>query len=83
MAYTKIPMPGTKAGPCIEICRHLDCQVNRAVAGHVCRVCHKPIGYGAAYVRDPYRLDGEIHDYPCLLNEATRMAAKERNKVAP
>jgi hypothetical protein len=45
MAASRLPAPGTKYGPCIEDCDHIDCQKTRSMAATRCRWCAWPIGY--------------------------------------
>lgn len=77
MAYSTLPAPGDDDATCPEPCKHLDCQANRRVAEHVCRLCGEPIGFGVKFCLDPYRLDGEIH-FVCALREADRRKDEAR-----
>lgn len=43
MAAGTLPAPGTKHGPCLLTCRHIDCGVTRAMMAATCRDCGKPI----------------------------------------
>ena len=52
MAAGSIPAPGTKYGPCKNICAHLDCTSNRVIATSVCSYCSKAIGYEKNFYRD-------------------------------
>ncbi len=45
MAAARLPIPGSKYGPCLDICAHRDCAATRAEAAAICRLCAKPIGY--------------------------------------
>jgi hypothetical protein len=46
MAAGKLPKPGTKYGPCIDIsCGHTDCTTTRDQAWTICIYCGKPIDY--------------------------------------
>jgi len=52
MGWCVVPKPGTKAGPCVGECKHIDCAATRADAAKICRHCGKPIGYETAYYAD-------------------------------
>lgn len=45
MASIILPSPGTKHGPCVPTCAHLDCARTRADAALACPYCSKPLGY--------------------------------------
>jgi hypothetical protein len=53
MAAGVLRGPGTKHGPCANVCQHFDCDETRRMAAEVCRFCRKPIDYGVAFYRDP------------------------------
>ena len=41
----RIPAPGTRFGPCLEVCLHRCCLLDRAKAEAACSLCGQPIGY--------------------------------------
>ncbi len=45
MAAGRISAPGSKLGPCVDECAHIDCGQTRTDAAAPCRWCHGPIGY--------------------------------------
>lgn len=45
MAAGTLPQPGSKYGPCLADCSHVDCAETRSMAASPCRICGKPIGY--------------------------------------
>ena len=45
MAAGIIAKPGSENGPCIEECKHLDCEDARSMADTLCLICKHPIGY--------------------------------------
>lgn len=56
MAASTLPKPGTKHGPCVDICEHRDCASLRRDAGSPCTVCHRGIGFATPFYRDGERL---------------------------
>ena len=52
MAAGKLPKPGTKLGPCTDVCVHLDCEETREMAKTKCRICQKPIGYEMRFFQE-------------------------------
>lgn len=71
MAAGILPAPGTKVGPCVKLCSHVDCNRTKTDSQMPCRFCRQPIGYGARFIRA--RLSGE------LAHEACAEDAVERN----
>lgn len=63
MSYGTLPSPGTKLGPCVGECHHVDCGLTRLHASVPCQKCGEPIGYETAY----YRTGGATAD---LIHEA-------------
>lgn len=63
MGWGILPAPGTKLGPCVTKCNHVDCGLTRKDAEVECRKCGKPIGFDTAY----YRIGGAAAD---LVHEA-------------
>lgn len=51
MGWLVIPEPGSKYGPCLEPCRHLDCKANREAAAEKCVTCADPIGFDVPYYK--------------------------------
>lgn len=49
MAAGFLSKPGTKFGPCKELCSHKDCQETRSMAKALCKYCNKPIGYDRGF----------------------------------
>jgi hypothetical protein len=71
MAAGILPAPGSKLGPC-KRCEHRDCAELREMAGSVCRLCDKAIGYSVRYYADPDAAPGQrfyVHAR-CLEREA-------------
>jgi hypothetical protein len=53
MAAGVLSKPGSKHGPCKKApCKHTDCAYTRTIAGKSCRICTKPIGYGARFYQE-------------------------------
>jgi len=52
MAAGRLPKPGTKSGPCLDVCVHRDCEETRNMAKTKCRVCGKPIGYETRFFQE-------------------------------
>lgn len=63
MAAGTLPAPGTRLGPCAELCEHRDCAETRRMAAALCSYCRKPIDY-------------EVRFYD-VRNEAQRMTGAE------
>lgn len=49
MAYSILPAPGTKFGPCEGECEHIDCAGTRRMAAEVCHYCGEQIGYDTKF----------------------------------
>lgn len=49
MAAGALHKPGTKFGPCVAECAHVDCAETRTMAATACRICGKPIGYDTRF----------------------------------
>jgi hypothetical protein len=50
MSYIAIPAPGKiingiEVGPCLEQCKHTDCEEMRSDAESICEICDMPLGY--------------------------------------
>jgi hypothetical protein len=45
VAAGRLSRPGTKHGPCQDLCQHLDCALVRADAERLCTYCGKRIGF--------------------------------------
>lgn len=45
MSAMQLPIPGTKYGPCLPSCTHIDCLQTRKDADEPCTICGEPIGY--------------------------------------
>jgi len=56
MAYSVIPAPGRKYGPCKTECKHLDCAEARANVKKLCPKCEKEIGYNTEFTEINSRL---------------------------
>ena len=52
MSAGRLPAPGTKFGPCIPTCKHVDCAATREDATATCRFCLEPIGYECRFYRE-------------------------------
>lgn len=52
MAAIKTPMPGSQYGPCINECKHEDCEALKQEALQKCSICGKEIGYEAYWYND-------------------------------
>jgi len=70
MAVGVLPEPGTKFGPCQPVkggngvqlyCAHKDCAQTRKIAGSVCLLCGRAIGYETAYFRDEDNAGRWVH----------------------
>lgn len=44
-ATLRLPAPGTKLGPCLVPCDHVDCHGVRQMAAVECMTCAEPIGF--------------------------------------
>ena len=55
MGWSLLPKPGTKVGPCVDECEHIDCAKTRAMAESKCSICGEEIGYEQGF----YAEDGE------------------------
>jgi hypothetical protein len=71
MAAGTLPHPGTKYGPCVEACTHVDCANTRAMADTVCHRCKQRIGYDAAF----YNVGGNLVHALCEERAAEQEAA--------
>lgn len=45
MAAGLVSAPGSRLGPCLGACEHVDCGLSRKTAAAACRHCGRPIGY--------------------------------------
>lgn len=59
MAAAFISSPGSKYGPCVGVCHHLDCAQLVTITGSLCDVCKTPIGYERRFYDDP--IYGRVH----------------------
>lgn len=64
MAWSMIPTPGTKYGPCKEECSHKDCNQSRSIANKICPYCNQFIGYEKPFCIDENK--NTCH-YSCLI----------------
>jgi hypothetical protein len=53
MAAGRLPLPGSKFGPCLDGCDHIDCNHTRTMAETICSYCEQAIGYDRGF----YMLD--------------------------
>lgn len=51
MAAGKLPKPGSKHGPCVEDCAHVDCRMTKQWAAEPCVYCGELIGYDTRFCR--------------------------------
>ena len=72
MAAGTLPKPGTKYGPCLTRCEHLDCARTRTELASLCPLCHQPIAD-----KPYYRMDaaGKVLSHALCVETA---AAEER-----
>ena len=69
MAVGIIARPGTKAGPCKGICKHLDCAETRALAKSKCLYCRMPVGYDVrVYQHGDYTVHALCHEEAAEVN---------------
>lgn len=61
MAAAYLSPPGSKRGPCVGDCRHVDCQMVRAEAASNCRLCGNAIGYEMGHYSDPENCYDWVH----------------------
>ena len=71
MAAAIVGKPGSKYGPCIEVCKHTDCAESRAYACAVCTICGDVIGYERRYYGAPGS-DSGIQHASCAEDQAER-----------
>lgn len=57
MSAGVLPVPGSKLGPCVEPCEHVDCAETRRMAATLC-MCGGEIGYETRFYQ---RLSGLAH----------------------
>jgi hypothetical protein len=69
MAYSTLPEPGTRLGPCLDACKHKDCALNRADAARICW-CGEIIGYGVRYMKDEERGPDALQHADCAFIRA-------------
>lgn len=85
MAYGVLPKPGEKFGPCLEDCKHTDCQATRKDASILCEHCGLPIGYGRAFVRNdqglPVHLSCEQEAIDQERQETPKMVLQEGDRA--
>lgn len=76
MAWSIVPRPGTKVGPCKGECQHTDCAATRKLAATICRYCQQEIGYGGKYTMEA----GEPVHFICLVEhvESESTSGEER-----
>lgn len=55
MSYVIVGEPGSKYGPCVEECGHLDCRAARIQASCVCQICGEQIGFATKWTRVDYQ----------------------------
>ena len=53
MAAGTLPKPGSKYGPCLPTCEHIDCAETRRMIAQVCHFCTVAIGYDKRFYIDP------------------------------
>jgi len=82
MAFSMIPAPGTKLGPCKSMCQHRDCAASRQEAEKVCPGCEKIIGYETpmTILRDKADLPWVWHNLCAELAEESRQKAFRQDK---
>jgi hypothetical protein len=82
MAWSMIPAPGTKLGPCKSMCKHTDCAANRQEAEKVCPGCEKIIGYETPMttMRDKAGLPWIWHNLCAEVDEENRQKALAHGK---
>lgn len=69
MAIGYLPEPGTKYGPCLDPCEHVDCAATRRDLERPCAKCGEPIGLRGYYVSDD---SGRGMEHAVCLEEAIR-----------
>ena len=74
MAAGRLPKPGSKYGPCVRACKHIDCRETRNTAATACRFCDRPIGYDTAYIRA--RLSSSLAHEACMYEALDRNDAR-------
>jgi hypothetical protein len=63
MAAGILPKPGSKVGPCVKACKHLDCAETRARATSKCIYCRKPVGFDVRiYQHGDYTVHARCHE---------------------
>lgn len=78
MAAGRLPLPGTKLGPCVEPCQHKDCAANRRMAVGLCRFCNAVIGYETRFYKDPDADDAYVNVHARCLENIAELAPYER-----
>jgi len=69
MAAGILPRPGTKAGPCVGQCKHLDCVEARERAASLCLYCKKRVNFGLRiYQHGDYTVHARCHEEACERN---------------
>lgn len=61
MAAISLPIPGSKYGPCVGECHHIDCALTRRDAKSKCTRCGEPIGYDVMFYESGGDPGGFIH----------------------
>lgn len=61
MAAAHISKPGSVYGPCLDACKHSDCDVLRRMAESPCRICGRTIGYETRFYQDPEDKNKLVH----------------------
>ena len=57
MAAGILSKPGSKHGPCVGNCYHIDCECNRELSRKLCNICNKKIGYNTRF----YQIESNIY----------------------
>jgi hypothetical protein len=61
MAAAHISKPGSVYGPCLDACKHSDCDAWRRMAESTCRLCSRKIGYETRFYQDPQNENAMVH----------------------
>lgn len=75
MAAGRLPKPGSEVGPCEGECKHKDCAETRSMAGAICPICDKPVGYETRF----YHSTGELVHAACLEDQIEAARARGVN----
>lgn len=71
MAAGNLPEPGTKWGPCMDACAHLDCAETRTMAKTACAICGDPIGYDSPFYQRNSLATDMVEEGPRVLVHAS------------